>query len=110
MINMFKRGEVYYVDLPVGIGSEQSGKRPAVIIQNDTGNEFSPTLIMATITSAYKKYIPTHLNIFIDRPSIVLCEQLITVSKQRLMNKIGELSEEVMVKLDEKLKISLGLR
>jgi mRNA interferase MazF len=106
---MCKRGDVYNITLEKGVGSEQSGSRPAVIIQNDTGNTYSPTVIVSTITSAAKKYYPTHLSVQLEKPSIVLCEQIITISKDRLVEKVGELSEQDMKKLDHKIKISLGL-
>jgi mRNA interferase MazF len=109
---MYKRGEIYYIDLDdeEGVGSEQSGSRPAVIIQNDVGNTYSPTVIVATITSSkVKKNIPTHMVIDLQKVSTILCEQIKTVSKNRLKDKMGELSKEDMTVLDDKIKISLGL-
>ena len=106
---MCVRGDIYYVNLNEGRGSEQSGTRPAVIIQNNTGNQNSPTVIIATVTSALKRYIPTHLRVQLKEPSIVLCEQIMTVDKTRLGEKVGKLTEEEMKQLNEKLKISLSL-
>jgi mRNA interferase MazF len=104
-----KRGEIYYVDLGDGVGSEQSGHRPAVIIQNNMGNLHSPTVIVAVITTASKPNIPTHLKIFLKGESTILCEQIRTVSKTRVRDKIGVLTKKEMMLLDEKLKKSLGL-
>jgi mRNA interferase MazF len=106
---MCKRGDVYYITLPKGEGSEQGGTRPAVIIQNNVGNTYSPTVIVATITSAGKKYMPTHLDIMLEKPSKILCEQIMTISKDRLQEKVGVLTEDILKKLDIKLKLSLGL-
>jgi mRNA interferase MazF len=103
------RGEIYYVDLGIGEGSEQSGLRPAVIIQNNSGNVHSPTVIVAVITTADKPNIPTHLKINLRGESTILCEQIRTISKSRVRNKIGELNRKEMKSLDRKLKISLGL-
>jgi len=107
---MCKRGDVYYVDLVGGLGSEQSGTRPVVIIQNDIGNIHSPTVIVATITSVNKRYMPTHLDILLEKPSKILCEQIMTISKDRLKEKVGKLTEEILIKLDEKLMLSLGIK
>lgn len=108
------RGEIYYADMSGlhVIGSEQSGTRPVIIIQNDVGNYYSPTVIVAVITSSElkaEKNIPTHLNIDLFRPSTIMCEQIITISKMRLREKIGQLPPNLIAELDEKIMISLGL-
>jgi mRNA interferase MazF len=108
---MCKRGDIYYVELPKGMGSEQGGKRPFVIIQNDIGNKFSPTVIgvPATKSTNNKTNIPTHFDTLILEPSTILCEQIMTVSKERLGEKIGVLDDDDLRLLDKKLKISIGL-
>ena len=112
---MVQRGEIYYVNLGSNIGSEQSGCRPVLIIQNNTGNKYSPTTIVATLTSKKKKYLPTH--VFIKKDycnglecnSIVELEQIRTIDKKRLENKVGRLSEEDLDKVLEAIKTSLAL-
>lgn len=92
------------------VGSEQKiGIRPCVIIQNDIGNSASSTTIVALITSQSKNNIPTHMNITLHKPSTIMFEQIRTISKERLLNKIYELNEQEMEEMNEKLKISLGL-
>lgn len=111
MAGQVKRGEVYYADLTghITLGSEQKGIRPVLIIQNDVGNKHSPTVIVAAITKAQKKEIPTHVHIQLREPSIVLCEQIFTISKERLLKKICTLDEKKMKEIDYKIKVSLGL-
>lgn len=112
---MVQRGEIYYVNLGSNIGSEQSGCRPVLIIQNNTGNKYSPTTIVATLTSKKKKYLPTHVFIKKDScngleyNSIVELEQIRTIDKKRLENKVGRLSEEDLDKVLEAIKTSLAL-
>ena len=107
------RGEVYYADLSPVIGSEQGGMRPVLIVQNDIGNKHAPTTIIAPITSRFtKKSLPTHLplsNCGLAKDSIALCEQLRTIDKKRLREKMGEIGEEEKVALDKAITISLGL-
>lgn len=111
---LVKRGQIYFADLPMNIGHVQSGTRPVVIIQNDIGNQHSPTVIVACITSQIKKpYQPTHL-VFKGSPGnikngMVLCEQLYTLDKTKLKTLIGSLNEHGLSKLDRALKISLAL-
>ena len=115
MNRIYQRGDIYYADLGKGIGSEQAGYRPVVIIQNNTGNRFSPTVIVASITSrtATKAKLPTH--VFIDKtsgleqPSIVLLEQLRTIDKRRLETYIGHLEEQHIRRLNRALAVSVGL-
>lgn len=107
------RGEVYYADLSPVIGSEQGGMRPVLIVQNDIGNKHAPTTIIAPITSRFtKKPLPTHLplsNCGLAKDSIALCEQLRTIDKRRLREKMGEIGEKEKVALDKAIAISLGL-
>ena len=111
---MIKRGEMYYADLSPVVGSEQGGVRPILIVQNDTGNKYSPTIIAAAITSKLNKAkLPTHIEISaveygLPRNSIVLLEQIRTLDKKRLKERIGELSVSTMEKVDNALLISLG--
>lgn len=110
-----KRGDVYFADLSPVVGSEQGGVRPVLIIQNDIGNRFSPTVIVAAITAQIQKAkLPTHVEIDakkynIERDSVILLEQIRTIDKQRLTDKITNLDETMMSRVDEALKISLGL-
>lgn len=107
-----KRGELYYAQLPINVGSEQSGKRPVVVIQNDKGNTYSPTTIVALITSQFKKYMPTHVKISnkaLPYDSIVMTEQLRTIDKSRLNGYIGNLTEDEISQTNLALKISIGL-
>ncbi|MGM8216634.1 type II toxin-antitoxin system PemK/MazF family toxin [Bacillaceae bacterium W0354] len=110
-----KRGDVYYADLTPVVGSEQGGVRPVLIIQNNIGNRFSPTVIVAAITAQIQKAkLPTHVeidakNYAFERDSVVLLEQIRTIDKQRLTDKITTLDEQLMKKVDEALQISLGL-
>lgn len=112
---MMKRGDVYYADLSPVIGSEQGGTRPVLILQNNIGNKYSPTVIVAAITSKIEKSkVPTHVSIGQDthltEDSAVLLEQIRTIDKQRLTDKITHLSDDLMEKVDSALKISLGLK
>ncbi|MBE6081483.1 MULTISPECIES: type II toxin-antitoxin system PemK/MazF family toxin [Tissierellales] len=111
---IIKRGDIFYADLSPVIGSEQGGVRPVLVVQNDIGNRYSPTIIIAAITSQINKAkLPTHVEINAEyglpRDSVVLLEQIRTIDKKRLREKIGRFSDEMMVKVDECIKISLGL-
>lgn len=110
---IIKRGELYYADLSPVIGSEQGGIRPVLIVQNDIGNKYSPTIIAAAITSQLNKSkLPTHIEIGqecgLPKDSVVLLEQIRTLDKRRIKEKIGELSPEKMRKINNALLISLG--
>lgn len=111
---MIKRGDLYYADLSPVVGSEQGGIRPILIVQNDTGNKYSPTVIGAAITSSITKAkLPTHIavnaNEFgLQKNSVILLEQIRTLDKRRLTHKIGELSSSAMKKVNTALLISLG--
>ena len=115
MNHTYLRGDMYYADLGRGIGSEQEGYRPVVIIQNNVGNKHSPTVIIASITSktGVKAKLPTHYYIDaedgLELPSIVLLEQLRTVDKRRLGNFIGHLSEKHICGINHALAVSIGL-
>ena len=110
-----KRGDIYYADLSPVVGSEQGGIRPVLIVQNDVGNRYSPTVIAAAITSRMgKNKLPTHIDIYADRvglakDSVVLLEQVRTIDKQRLGEKMGHLDVETMNAVDDAISISLGL-
>ncbi|MEK3784712.1 type II toxin-antitoxin system PemK/MazF family toxin [Paenibacillus sp. FSL R5-0810] len=106
-----KRGQVWIADLGEGLGSEQNGTRPVVIIQNDVGNLHSPTTIVAPITDNHKRHMPTHQKIWsTEKPSVVLLEQIRTICKSRLQFHTGEyLSKSEMSGVDQKILISLGL-
>lgn len=110
-----RRGDVYYADLRPVIGSEQGGIRPVLIIQNDIGNKHSPTVICAAITSKMNKAkLPTHIELStaeydMDKDSVVLLEQLRTIDKKRLKDKVCHLDSHVMKKVNRALMISLEL-
>lgn len=110
-----KRGDVYFADLSPVVGSEQGGQRPVLIVQNDVGNKYSPTVIVAAITAKITKAkLPTHVEIHKEdvgliKDSVVLLEQVRTIDKKRLIQKLGTLSPELMEKVDLALSISMGL-
>ena len=111
---MIKRGELYYADLSPVVGSEQGGIRPVLIVQNDTGNKYSPTIIAAAITSQLNKArLPTHIEISardfgLSKDSVILLEQIRPLDKKRLKERIGELTPVTMKKVNVALLISLG--
>ena len=109
----FQRGDIYFIRLDSSTGSEQSGTRPAVILQNDVGNTYSPTLIVATLTSKTEKKAaqPTHCLVEPEKlePSIVQAEQIFTIDKSRVQNFAGHLTTEEMSRVDDAVKISLAL-
>lgn len=110
-----KRGDIYYADLSPVVGSEQGGMRPVLIVQNDMGNKYSPTVIAAAITSQkYKTQLPTHIKVSADccglsKDSIVLLEQVRTIDKTRLKEHMGSLDNGDMGKINQALSVSLGL-
>ncbi len=112
---LVKRGEIYYADLSPVIGSEQGGIRPVLIVQNDVGNKYSPTVIAAAITSrSDKAKLPTHIELHAEncglaKDSVVLLEQVRTIDKKRLKEKMGELTTEDMNHVDSAISISFGL-
>ncbi len=112
---VIKRGDIYYADLSPVVGSEQGGVRPVLIIQNDIGNKYSPTVIATAITSQTSKAkMPTHIELDaneygLSKDSVVLAEQIRTIDKRRLKEKIGHLDDELMTRVNEALEISFGL-
>ena len=110
-----KRGDIFYADLSPVIGSEQGGTRPVLVVQNDVGNKFSPTVIVAAITSQINKAkMPTHIEISANefgllKDSVILLEQIRTIDKKRLREKIGKLSDDLISLVDEALGISFGI-
>ncbi len=109
------RGDIFYADLSPVVGSEQGGVRPVLVVQNDVGNKYSPTVIIAAITSQLTKAkLPTHIELNkdkynLDKDSIVLLEQLRTLDKRRLKEKITQIDENTMKKVDIAIMISLGI-
>lgn len=109
------RGDIFYADLSPVVGSEQGGFRPVLVVQNDVGNKYSPTVIIAAITSQLSKAkLPTHIELKKDKynllkDSVVLLEQIRTLDKRRLVNKISSLDELVMQQVDVAMMISLGI-
>ena len=109
------RGDIYYADLSPVIGSEQGGLRPVLIVQNDVGNRYSPTVIAAAITSRISKTkLPTHIDLSgfeggLSKDSVVLLEQIRTLDKKRLKEKMGHLDEETMRSVNTAIEVSFGL-
>ena len=112
---LVKRGDLFYADLSPVIGSEQGGVRPILVVQNDIGNKYSPTVIAAAITSKLNKAkLPTHIELSskeygLEKDSVVLLEQIRTIDKSRLREKIGELNNFTMQKVNRAMMISLGV-
>ena len=115
MNTTIRRGDIYYADLSPVVGSEQGGLRPVLIIQNDIGNRYSPTVIAAAITSRMSKtHLPTHIDVYADRvglakDSVILLEQIRTLDKRRLKEKMGHLDGTVMNKVNAAIAVSFGL-
>ena len=111
-----KRGELYYADLSPVFGSEQGGVRPVLVVQNDVGNKYSPTVIAAAVTSKINKAkLPTHIELpsnsyGLQKDSVILLEQIRTLDKRRLKERIGELNETTMTRVDKAILISLQNR
>ena len=108
------RGDVFYADMGVNVGSEQNGMRPVLVLQNDVGNEHSPTIIVAVLTSKVKKmYMPTHVYVGarfgLTEESVVLTEQLSTIDRRRLRGYVGTVDRTTMRKVEQAIHISLGL-
>lgn len=110
------RGDIYFADLSPVIGSEQGGFRPVLVIQNDIGNKYSPTVIISAITSQIQKArLPTHVELpsqfsGLERDSVVLAEQVRTIDKRRLKRHVSHLEDDIMGRIDEALAISVGLK
>lgn len=116
MESTVRRGDIFYADLSPVVGSEQGGTRPVLIVQNDTGNKYSPTVIAAAITSQTgKARLPTHINIAggsvgLSKDSVILLEQVRTIDKRRLREHMGKLDDQHMLMVDEALAVSFGLQ
>ena len=114
-MSIVKRGEIYYADLSPVVGSEQGGVRPVLIVQNNVGNRFSPTVIAAAITSQQSKAkLPTHIPLYANtaglaKDSVVLLEQMRTIDKRRLREKMGTVDDKAMSAVNNAISISLGL-
>lgn len=114
-MSIVKRGDIFYADLSPVVGSEQGGMRPVLIVQNDTGNKHSPTVIAAAITSQTgKAKLPTHIelsgrSVGLTRDSVILLEQIRTIDKSRLREKMGRVDGETMSKVDNAIAVSFGL-
>lgn len=110
-----RRGDIFYADLSPVVGSEQGGVRPVLIVQNDVGNRYSPTVIAAAITSKLgKAKLPTHIDVYADRvglarDSVILLEQIRTIDKRRLREHMGHADESVMNQVDSAIAVSFGL-
>ncbi len=115
MNNEVKKGDIYYADLSPAVGSEQDGTRPVLILQNNVGNKFSPTIIAAAITSHHKNNLPTHVTIKsqecqgLRKDSVVLLEQIRTLDKKRLIFKLGSITADCLQQIDHALSVSLGI-
>ena len=114
-MSIVKRGDIFYADLSPVVGSEQGGMRPVLIVQNDTGNKHSPTVIAAAITSQTgKARLPTHIelnaqSVGLSRDSVILLEQVRTIDKSRLRERMGKLDDTTMTKVDNAIAVSCGL-
>jgi len=115
MIIDIRRGDIFYADLSPVVGSEQGGLRPVLIVQNDTGNRYSPTVIAAAITSRMSKTrLPTHIDVYsnqvgLAKDSVILLEQIRTIDKRRLKEKLGHLDEGIMNSVNSAIAVSFGL-
>lgn len=116
MRETIKRGDIFYADLSPVVGSEQGGLRPVLVVQNDVGNKYSPTIIAAAITSKMSKAkLPTHIELGAEecglpRDSVALLEQIRTLDKSRLKGKIGEVDNNTLIQIDGALMVSFGIR
>lgn len=114
-MSIVKRGDIFYADLSPVVGSEQGGMRPVLIVQNDTGNKHSPMVIAAAITSQTgKARLPTHIelnaqSVGLSRDSVILLEQVRTIDKSRLRERMGKLDDTTMTKVDNAIAVSFGL-
>lgn len=108
-----KRGEIWWAEFGQGEGSEQSGSRPVLIIQNDVGNRFSPTVIVAAMTDSKKRWMPTHIKISrgcgIEKDSVIMVEQIRTIDKTRLSNRITTVPDYILTQVNHALGVSVGL-
>lgn len=111
---MINRGEIYYADLSPVVGSEQGGYRPVIVLQNNKGNKFSTTVIVAPISSRLtKNTLPTHVIIesdFLEKKSVILLEQIRTIDKQRISEKLGLVDKKIMIEINKAIKTSLDIK
>ncbi len=112
--NNIRRGDIFYADLSPVVGSEQGGMRPVLIVQNNIGNKYSPTVIAAAITSQTSKArLPTHIEVLassgLAKDSVILLEQIRTIDKRRLRDKMGHLDDDTMLKVNDAINVSFGL-
>lgn len=110
---LIKRGDIFYADLNPVVGSEQGGIRPVLVVQNNVGNKYSPTLVVLPISAAKKHYLPTHIHIrgskTLPKDSVILAEQIRTIDRYRLKNYVGSVDFELMEKVEKAMKISIGV-
>lgn len=110
---IIKRGDVFFADLDPVVGSEQGGIRPVLVVQNNIGNRYSPTLVVLPLSTAKKNYLPTHIHICgsksLPKDSIVLAEQIRTIDRYRLREYVGSLDKEIMDEINRAMKISIGV-
>ena len=110
---VIKRGDIFYADLDPIIGSEQGGIRPVLVVQNNVGNRYSPTVVVLPVSSAKKNYLPTHIHVcgskMLPKDSVVLAEQIRTIDRNRLKSYVGSVGFEIMKKVDKAVKISIGV-
>ena len=113
MQRIIKRGEIYHANLNPAIGHEQKGRRPVLVVQNNVGNKYSPTVIVVPITSAKFPFLPTHVTIYsaecLPKDSIAMCEQVRTLDKSRLGNPVGIIEKDTLLKVNTALKVSFAL-
>lgn len=110
---LVKRGDIFYADLNPVVGSEQGGIRPVLVVQNNVGNKYSPTVVVLPLSTAKKHYLPTHIHIrgskTLPKDSVILAEQIRTVDRNRLRDYIGSLDAEMMNEINKAMKISIGV-
>lgn len=110
---LIKRGDIFYADLDPVVGSEQGGIRPVLVVQNNVGNKYSPTLVVLPISTAKKHYLPTHIHIHsstaLPKDSIILAEQIRTIDRYRLKSYVGSVDFGLMEKVEKAMKISIGV-
>ena len=110
---LIKRGDVFYADLNPVVGSEQGGIRPVLVVQNNVGNRYSPTVVVLPLSTAKKQYLPTHIHIrcskALPKDSVVLAEQIRTIDRYRLKSYVGSVDFELMEKVEKAMKISIGV-
>lgn len=104
-----RRGEIWFADMSLAVGSEQAGERPVLVLSNEQCNKFAPVVIVCSITSQVKKMLPTHVELNLKEQSIAMLEQLRTIDKARLLHKLCDIDIETQMKVEMALMISVGL-